>query len=171
MTVQSTVNLYPGFGVAGALYDDGPRRVQPFTLNSADASYNVFGRAFTVLSEGVAQAGNPGGSNIFAGILVNPKAAPLFGTSSGALFPSLTLPNYSPAELLREGSIVVALAAAAAIGDVVIYDNTTGILATIAPGVALPSGKSNAYAYVDRFTVTAAGLAVITLLRTPALAS
>lgn len=161
MSFQSTVFLQQGFGVAGELFTDSPRRAESFILNSADAAYNVFGRAFTVTSEGVAAAG---GTNPFAGFLVNPKGSVLQGTQAGgSLAPTLTLPNYAQGELLTMGSIIVNLPAAAAIGDLVVYDNTTGALSTITPSAALPVGTTFAQAKVDYFTVTAAGLAVITV--------
>lgn len=166
MTFQTTVAFNQGFGVPGELFNDGPRRAASYILNSASATNNVFGRAFTVLSQGIAQVGNPGGTNVFAGILVNPKDSALQGTTTGTLTPSLTLPNYAQAEILTEGSIIVALPAAANIGDLVIFDNTTGALSTIAPGVALPVGKTFAKAFVDYYTIGAAGLAVITMLNT-----
>jgi hypothetical protein len=167
MPFQSSVSLKQGFGVVGELFDDGPRRAWSYILRSVSAANNVFGRAFTVKSEGVAECGNPSGTAVFAGILVNPKVNPLLGTSSGTLAPSLTLPNETQGELLTEGSIIVSLPAAAAIGDVVIFDNTTGALSTIAPGADLPANKSPAHAVVSRFTVSGAGLAVIDVLAAP----
>jgi hypothetical protein len=170
MTFQSSVALQQGFGVSGDLFNDGPRRAESCILVSADASYNVFGRAFTKTSEGIAAAG---GTGVFGGILVTPKVQPLQGTTGGTLTPTLTLPNYAQAELLTMGSIVVTLPAAAAIGDLVVYDNTTGELSTITPGSALPVAHSFAFAFVDYFTVAAAGLAVITVtptLKIPVLA-
>lgn len=157
MGFQSTVSLKQGFGVVGELMLDGPVRAAPYTLVSADAAYNVVGRAFTVTSEGVAAAG---GSGVFAGILVNPKHYASFGTSAGTLAPSLTLANNALGECLIMGEIIVALPGAAAIGDAVKYNTTTGILGTGAPGAgeaAVPN------AVVSRFTVAGAGLAVIKL--------
>jgi hypothetical protein len=161
--MQTTVFAQMGFGVPGELFDSGPVRAQPYNLVSASASYNVFGSAFTFLSQGTAQAGNPGGSAVFVGILVNPKGSASAGTSGAPLAPTLTLPNNAPAELLTEGSIIVSLPAAANVGDLVVFDNTTGALSTIAPTAEIPSGKSPAFAFVDRFPITAASLAVITL--------
>lgn len=166
MVFQQAVQFFMGLGVPGELYDDGPHRALPYTLVSADATYNVFGRAFSVTSEGIAAAGNTG-TAVFAGILINPKSAALLGDSTGTLTSSLALPNNALGQLLIEGEIVVTLPAAAAIGDLVIYDNTTGILSTITPATALPVGKSSAYAVVDRFTVSGAGLAVIRVLDVP----
>lgn len=166
MAFQSTVSLNQGFGVIGELFDNGPSRAQPYTLVSASAAYNVFGSAFTITSQGVAAAGNTG-TAVFAGILGNPKTNPLFGAGGIPLNPSLTLPNYSIGELIFEGEMIVTLPGAAAIGDLVIYDNTTGVLSTITPVTALPMGKSSAHAVVSRYTVTGAGLAVIRLLNAP----
>ena len=163
MAFQSTVALQQGFGVPGELYTDSPHRAQAYTIVSADATYNVFGRAFTITSQGVAQAGS-GGTMGFAGILVDPKNQALQGTAvGGTLAPTLTIPNNSLAACLTMGTIIVSLPAAAAIGDLVVYDNTTGALETIAPGADLPVGKTFANAIVDYYTVTAAGLAVITV--------
>lgn len=161
---QSTVRNEQGFGVVGEIFDNGPYRVQPWTLRSDDAALNVFGRAFTVLSEGVAEAGKDG-TQVFAGILVSPKEHALNGSS---IDPSLTLPNETVASLLSEGSVVVSLAAVAAIGNVVIYENATGIVKTIAPGAALPANHTHIHgSYVDRVTpnplVAGATLAVVTL--------
>ena len=161
MSFQSTVFINQGLGVAGDLFTNGPRKAESFRLVSADAAYNVFGRAFTVTSEGLAAAG---GTGVFAGILSNPKGSALLGTSvGGTLAPSLVLPNNAQGELMTMGSLIVALPAAAAIGDLVIYNTTTGELATIAPGADLPANRAFAQAYVDYFTVADAGLAVITL--------
>lgn len=161
MAFQTAVQLAQGFGVPGDLYTDGPHRAEPYILISSDAALNIIGAtAFTVSSEGVAAAG---GTNPFAGILVNSKVYATSGTVSGALSPTLTLPNNTQAEILSMGSIVVTLPGAAAIGDLVIYDTTTGVLSTIAPGADLPSGKAFAQALVDYFTVAGAGSAVITL--------
>lgn len=163
MPFQGTVFLQQGFGVPGELYTDGPYRAESFTLVSADAAYNVFGRCFTITSQGVAEAGS-GGAFGFAGFLVDPKNQALNGTfAGGSLAPTLTLPNNSQAACLTMGTIIVTLPAAADIGDYVVYDNTTGELSTIAPGDPLPVGTTFANAIVDYYTVTAAGLAVITV--------
>jgi hypothetical protein len=163
MSFQTTVKAQQGFGVVGEIFDDGPRRAQPFILRSDDAALNVFGRAFTVIAEGVAEAGKDG-AQVFAGILISPKEHALIGNG---LAPSLTLPNETVASLCSEGSIVVALPATANIGDLVYYTDATGSLTTTAPGAAAPASSTLIEgAYVDRFTPTAVEgytLAVITL--------
>lgn len=163
MGFQSTVALQQGFGVPGELFTDGPYRAESFTLVSALASYNIIGAtAYTVTSQGVAEAGS-GGTMGFAGILVDPKNQALFGSGNSPLNPSMTLPNNAQAALLTMGTIIVTLPAAADIGDYVLYDNTTGALETMAPSGTLPGGKSFANAIVDYYTVSGAGLAVITV--------
>lgn len=171
MSFQSTVFLQQGFGVIGELFNNGPVRCQPFRLVSALATYNVMGRGFsiTAANQGLAEAGNTSGTLVFAGILANPKTSPLQGTLTGTLTPTLQLPNQAQAELLRMGSMIVTLPAACNIGDLVVMDNITGILTTIAPGAALPVGKSSAYAVVSHFLPNAVGaqLAVITMTDVP----
>lgn len=136
MGFQSTVNIELGFGVPGALYDDGPVRSAPYELVSAAAAYNVIGAtAYTVTSgdpgnsSGSAVAA-AGGSGAFAGILMNSKVYATAGTTAGALNPTLTLPNYAIGELLTMGDIIVSIPGPASIGDLVAYDLTTGALST-----------------------------------------
>lgn len=160
---QQTVYPVTGLGVPGEKFDTGPFIVEPYTLDSALASYNVFGRGFSIVSEGVAAAGNAGGTKVLAGLLVDPKNYASRGTSGDPLAPTLTLPNGEVGQLATMGAFIVVLPDEAAIGDLVVYDNTTGILETIAPTDELPAGKSPLYAAVDRFTVEDAGLAVIRL--------
>jgi len=160
---QTSVALQQGFGVPGELYTDAPFYIQPFTLVSALASYNVIGAtACTITSQGVAQAGS-GGTFGYAGILVNPKQQQLLGDGSNPLNPSSTVPNNTQVACVTMGTIVATITTTANIGDLVVFDNTTGALSTIAPGANLPTGKSFAYAFVDRYTVSVAGLAVLTL--------
>jgi hypothetical protein len=173
MTFQQSISLKQGLGVAGELYDNGPHRAEPFILDSASAAYNVFGRAFSITSEGKAAAGNTG-SAVFAGYLVSPKSAVSVGTSVSPLAATLAVPDHTSGTLLNMGCIIATLPASAALGDYVVYDNTTGVLETIAPGADLPAGKSPGFATVDRLTVSEAGNAVIRVLtfsNTPVLAA
>jgi len=164
MGFQTTVNVFSGAGVVGEFYSDSPRRAESYILDSDDATNNVFGRAFTKVSQGVAQVG---GTGVFAGFLINPKASVNYGILGDALAPTLTLANNVQAELCTWGTFFVLLPAAAAIGDVVLYDTTTGELSTISPGDTYPSGTLPTNAVVDYFTVSGAGLAVITATDVP----
>jgi len=175
MTVQTAVFIQGGFGVPGERYNDGPWRADSYILRSAEGVTNTIGaKAFTLVSQGVAKAGGNwfDDGTPFLGILANPKVAPLQGTlAGGSLAPTLDLPNESQADIVSEGSMVVTLPGPAAIGDLVIYNITTGALATTAPSVPPPGGFASAFAAVTHFAVSGAGLAVITLTpnsRTPA---
>jgi len=161
MAFQSTVALSSGFGVPGELYVDDPKRAQSYILQSSDPALNIIGAtAFTVVSEGIAEAG---GTGIFAGILIMPKSYALFGTAGSTLAPTLTLPNETQAEILSMGTIIVTLPAAANIGDAVIFDQATGVLSTQPQNSGLPVGFSYANAFVSYYTVAGAGLGVITV--------
>jgi len=157
---QLTVNQFAGFGTQGAKFDDSPFRALSYTLNSSLASYNVIGAtAYTLTSAGIAQAGN-GGSG-FVGILCNPEIFPLFGVGGNPLSPSMTLPNYSLAPLCTMGRIYAYVTTQGSEQDLVVFDNTTGALSTIAPNAALPSGKSFAYAKLIVTGMTTPGLCII----------
>ena len=164
MAFQSNVQINQGAGVPGEQYSDGPWRAQSFTINSALSSYNNIGSTMcSVTSQGFCAAGNSGGTAAFAGLLVDPKDIALFGTGGAPLSPTLNVPDFTQVECATMGSYFVTLPGAAAVGDWVIYDNTTGEISTVTPGTALPVGKSWGNAFVDYFTVTGAGLAVITM--------
>ena len=141
MGFQTSVNVELGFGIAGALYDDGPVRSAPYELNSTSAAYNVVGATAYTVSSGDPANGSgcavaaAGGTGAFAGILMNSKVYSTNGTTAGALNPSMALPNYFIGELLTMGDIVVTLPGSANIGDLVGYDKTTGALATY-PAIA-----------------------------------
>ena len=163
MGFQSTVSINMGFGVPGEQYTDSPSTALPYTIQSASAAYNIIGATCcTVTSQGFCQAGS-GGTMGFAGFLVDPKDVALFGSGGIPLNPTLTVPNFTLVECLTMGTIIVTLPGAASIGDYVIYDNTTGAISTITPVTPLPVGKTFANAIVTEFTVSGAGLAVITV--------
>lgn len=179
MAFQSSVVAQIGFGVVGELAVEGPLVAQPARIVSGDAANNVVGRAFTVTSGATgswdgtsADAGDPaamvaaaGGTNPFAGILANPKVYPGVGTvAGGTLAPTLVLPNYTMAELIQEHpGVIVALPAAADVGDAVYYTNATGILTTTAPGAAAPASSTGPIGRVERYDSTGSGLAVISV--------
>lgn len=130
--MQTAVYLDQAFGVVGEIVVDGPVIARPYLLDSADAADNVFGRAFTVSAQGKAEAG---GTGTFAGILSGPKQHASYGTTAGGpLAPTLTLANDIVAEMVSlTAGMVIAVPAACAIGDKVVYDTTTGVLSTVAP--------------------------------------
>lgn len=136
MGFQTVVNVELGFGIPGALYSDAPVRSQPAALVSASAAYNVIGAtAYTVTTADPGDNSAPliaaaGGSGAFAGILMNSKVYATSGPSTGALNPTMTLPNNFIAELCLGGDLIVSIPGPANIGDLVAYDLTTGALQT-----------------------------------------
>ena len=142
-TFQSTVNINLGFGIQGELIVDGPQRAESLIL---DADGGTIGLAFTKSNTtNVATQGGAivDGTNVFAGILVNPKAYASFGAVGGApLDPTLFLPAYSQGEFLTMGTIVVNIVGSGNIGDLVQYNNTTGVLSAVVPGGSVTTGNT-----------------------------
>ena len=142
-TFQSTINISLGFGIPGELIVDGPQRVDSLTLGS---TAGTIGLAFTKSnSTNIATQGGAivNGTNVFAGILVNPKVYALDGYSSlGSLDPSMVLAPYSQGEFLSMGTIVVNCVGAAKIGDLIQYNNTTGVLSAVTPGGTVTTGNT-----------------------------
>lgn len=146
MGFQKTVtNTRQPHGVVGELAFDGPIRAKAMTLDSASAANNVVGRAFTVKSEGVAQAG---GTGAFAGILINPKSYAHAGLPGDGN--PLVLSNGTVGEMLTMGEPFVTLPAAAAIGDLVTYNTSTGVLGSVAEEAVITAAQST-----DTLTVSA----------------
>ncbi len=164
MSFQSTVSVLAGFGVPGEIFQDVPWVVLSYSLQSGSEPNVVGATGYTITSDGVAQAGS-GGTRGFAGILGIPKSYALYGTGGAPLAATLTLANYTQAEIVSEGMMIVTLPAAANIGDYVLYNDTTGALATMAPGPTCTTGYSFANAVVSQFTqgVSGSALAVIQL--------
>jgi hypothetical protein len=165
MGFQSSVFVNQGFGVPGELFTDSPWIAQSYTIQSASAAYNIIGATCcTVTSQGFCAAG---GTNPFAGFLVDPKDIALFGASGIPLNPTLTVPNFTQVECLTMGTIIVTLPAAAAIGDYVVYNTTTGAISTITPVTPLAAGTAFANALVAYFTQGIAGSALAVIQVNP----
>lgn len=162
MTFQTSVRLDQTSGIVGEYAFDGPTRAFRYLLSSTSAANNVFGRAFTIVSETTVTA--DGGGTLFAGILVNPKQSATSGTTSGTLEPTLTLRNNESGDLCTMGQIFVNLLNAANIGDSVAFNNTTGELTAFAPGAIIAAPQIQIPgATVVRCDTSAAGLAIIQL--------
>lgn len=164
-TFQSTVNVQQSFGVVGELIVDGPLRVDTLTL---DSSGGTIGLAFTKSNTtGVATQGGTitNGSVVFAGILVNPKVYASYGAVGGnPLDPTLFLAGNKQGEFLTMGTIVVSMSGAANIGDLVVFNNTTGVLTAIAPGASPGAGTQLVpNAIVWDYPTSASGLVAIRL--------
>ena len=161
-TFQSTVNINLGFGIPGELIVDGPQRVDSLTL---DSNGGTIGLAFTKsnTTNVASQGGTIGTGVLFAGILVNPKVYASYGSVGGnPLDPTLFLPANSQGEFLTMGTIVVTIVGACNIGDLVQFNETTGVLSTVAPGASATTGNQLIpNAVVWNYPQTATGLTAI----------
>lgn len=163
--VQTTVNINYGFGVIGEVIQDGPTRASSRIVNSSGTA-NVIGYAYTRSNTtDICTVGGAitNGSTVFGGILCNPKEYASYGTTSGTLQPTLTVPDNWQGDFLEMGTIVVTLTTAANIGDLVTYNLTTGALGAVAPGSAAPGGSALVPNAVVRSYTSAAGLVAIRL--------
>ena len=172
-TFQSTVNIWSALGVVGDMAFDGPLRAEPYNLFS-NGTPNIIGNAFTVSSganadpsgnSALAGTAQVGGTGQFAGILVNSKDYASYGTTSGALNPTITLPDYSIGFLATMGYFFVNLPGPANVGDLVTYDPLTGNLNSIAPttkftGSIAPGGSAGTDDVLTVSAVSAGQLAV-----------
>lgn len=141
MPFQSTVNTYNALGIPGDIAFASPMKVQPYNLNSS-AQAQTIGFAFTVVNGGDPDAVNAapnaglarvGGTGVFAGILLNPKVYASTGVTGNPLGSSLNLPDNSVGQLMTEGFVNVALGNTAKVGDLVLYDTTTGAITSVPP--------------------------------------
>lgn len=165
MGFQTTINVTYAFGVIGEILNDGPTRAATRVVNSSGAA-NVVGYAYTRNNQTdiCAVGGTIASGTVFGGILVMPKSYASYGTTAGTLVPTLNVPDNTNAEFLEMGTIVVALATACNIGDLVVYDTTTGALSTVAAGSgSAGTGKAFVPNALVRTYNAAAGIAAIRL--------
>ncbi len=164
MTFQTATNITTANGVPGELAYLGPEPRGQSRICYSAGQAQTFGFAFTESTAGDMLLGNTcivGGTGKFAGILAQPKAAALFGSSTNHLAASLNLPDYATGELLSFGDIFVSLAAAAAIGDLVQFHTTTGALSTIPfANSAFTASQSTTVLTVSAFTAGTAPIKV-----------
>lgn len=162
MGFQTVITQFQTSGFPGELYSDYPVGSDAFTVNSSLATPNTIGFATSFTGvQGEVQTGNPGGTSVFAGYMVNSKAQASFGTAGNPLAPTIDLPDNTIVDVLNMGTIWVMLTTTASVGDWVTYDQTTGELSAIAPNATPGVGTSFGYAKVVIYPVTTPGLAVI----------
>lgn len=163
--VQTTVNINYGFGVIGEIIQDGPTRASSRIVNSSGAA-NTVGFAYTRsnTTDICSVGGTIASGVVFGGILVMPKSYASYGTTAGTLVPTLNVPDNWQAEFLEMGTIIVTITTAANIGDLVVYDTTTGALSTVAAGSgSAGTGKAFVPNAIVRSYTSAAGLVAIRL--------
>lgn len=161
MALQTTVNTLQACGVAGAFYDDSPKRVHNYNVKASGANPATVGYAFTLdtANEGSAIVGGAI-ANGFAGIMVNPTQY----VRANGLADGLAVANNSVGELCTMGHIWVISAQAVTIGMQGQYNTTTGAIGAVAAGDAAAAG----YALIpnSKFVFTSGsvkGMAVLQL--------
>jgi hypothetical protein len=118
----------------------------------------------TVSSETITASG--GTNLVFAGLMVNPKEATLWGTTAGTLAPTLAIPDNAQADFSVMGDYVVSVNTACNGGDYIAYNPSTGALSTYAPTASAPAGTiqlPNAKVYRYAITNSGGGLTVARL--------
>lgn len=161
MTFQTTVNTTYAFGVVGELIHDGPLRSTRRTLNSSGVNPNNIGYVFIVdATTGIARVGGTiDSTHLFGGILACPKEYSSSGTTAGTLAPTMALPDNTDGDLLEMGTIVINTGTACNIGDLLVYDTTTGAISTVAAGSgSAGSGKAFVPNGTSRSITAAPGL-------------
>lgn len=152
--MQTQVNKTLANGVVGEFYDDSPKKVDTYILESGAAT-NLIGSAFTVSSQGVAQTG---GSGVFAGLLVNPKQYANYEIGLGA---TNEVANSVQASLSKMCRVWCNVGGVAAIGDTVFFDDTTGLLGAGTAGAGQTQVPNCSVFY---YAAEANGLCVLELL-------
>ncbi len=106
-------------GIPGEVAFDGPTRAAGVIVDSTSAADNVFGRAMTY-NDNTVESVQAGGSGVFAGILIHPKAYAIDGVA---------MPNGAQGEVLFMGEVYVELTTTGGeIGAAVWFDAATGEL-------------------------------------------
>lgn len=131
MSFQKTVFYQYATGLPGEIIADGPLRARSFrlvanTLQTPNPPI-AFGVGFTYAALGdvsnpnnladtptATPGGAPSGTNVFAGILINPKEHALYGDANGALDPVFALPDGSWGELCHMGILLALVSSGAA---------------------------------------------------------
>ena len=128
-------------GIPGEIAFDTPYIGVTALINTTTEANNVFGRALTYRDEAV-ESFQVGGTGLFAGLLVNPKAAAINSLTATAD----TVLNGDAVEACVKGEIYVLLSAGTSvtIGDPVYFVNADGTLGagTAGAGQTQISGAS-----------------------------
>ena len=161
---QTEVRQAQTSGIPGEFAENSPRSVFTATLDSNDASANVFSRAFSNVNNEDRRV-QAGGTGAFAGFMTSPKQFVRQGELGNAFAANLTMPNEVPTEIAEEGIIYATLQNAGNIGDEIHYDTTTGATAgqlyCVAPGTSPAADRADSGARLIRQNIPAAGTGII----------
>lgn len=142
--VSLTAKIAGASGNAIALsgtFTSGSNTVVPFAGGADAGASVVIARAFTVSASDPKKA-IVGGTGVFAGILVDPKAYPHFGVAGDPLGATLSLPAGIIGDLATMGHILVPVAADVSVGYQAQYNQTTGEISGVSKGSSASAGCS-----------------------------
>lgn len=159
MAFPSTVISDLVSGIPGEIAFDAPYTGITAILDTTTEANNVFGRAFTYKTESV-ESVQAGGTGLFAGLMVNPKAHAI--NTLAATTDSVS--NGRVAEFCVKGEVYVLLSAGTAvtIGDPVFFVNADG---TLGAGTAAAGQTQIAGATVVRHNPSAANAPSLAVVR------
>jgi len=146
-------------GIPGEIAFDAPYTGITAILDTTTEANNVFGRAFTYKNEAV-ESVQAGGTGLFAGLMVNPKAHAI--NTLAATTDSVS--NGRVSEFCVEGEVYVLLSVGTAvtIGDPVYFVNADG---TLGAGTAAAGQTQIAGATVVRHNPSAANAPSLAVVR------
>jgi len=146
-------------GIPGEIAFDTPYIGVTALINTTTEANNVFGRALTYRDEAI-ESVQVGGTGLFAGLLVNPKASAINSLTATAD----TVLNGKAVEACVQGEIYVLLSAGTSvtIGDGVYFVNADG---TLGAGTAGAGQTQIANATVVRHNPSAANAPSLAVVR------
>lgn len=146
-------------GIPGEIAFDAPYTGITAIVDTTTEANNVFGRAFTYKTESV-ESVQAGGTGLFAGLMVNPKAHAI--NTLAATTDSVS--NGRMAEFCVKGEVYVLLSVGTAvtIGDPVYFVNADG---TLGAGTAAAGQTQIAGATVVRHNPSAANAPSLAVVR------
>lgn len=112
-------------GIHGEIAFDAPYTGITAILDTTTEANNVFGRAFTYKTESV-ESVQAGGTGLFAGIMVNPKAHAI--NTLSATTDSVSNGRVSEFAVQAEVYVLLSVGTAVTIGDPVFFVNADGTL-------------------------------------------
>ena len=146
-------------GIPGEIAFDAPYTGITAILDTTTEANNVFGRAFTYKTESV-ESVQAGGTGLFAGLMVNPKAHAINNLSST----TDSVSNGRVAEFAVQGEVYVLLSAGTSvtIGDGIYFVNADG---TLGAGTATTGQTQISGATVVRHNPSATNAPALAVVR------
>lgn len=159
MAFPSTVISDLVSGIPGEIAFDAPYTGITAIVDTTTEANNVFGRAFTYKNEAV-ESVQAGGTGLFAGLMVNPKAHAI--NTLAATTDSVSNGRVSEFCVKGEVYVLLSVGTAVTIGDPVFFVNADG---TLGAGTAAAGQTQIAGATVVRHNPSAANAPSLAVVR------